>query len=108
MKDYSQVIKSLKSSFNAYNFKKAVDWSTNEAQTRELLIEPILDWLGYDKFAHWVTEADGGLSSRVDYALNPFGKEKGALIVIEAKKYGKKLSNTDIKQLREYFKVLSH
>jgi len=59
MKDYSQVIKSLKSSFNAYNFKKAVEWSTNEAQTREILIEPILDWLGYDKFTHWVTEADG-------------------------------------------------
>ena len=106
MKDYSQVIKSLKNSFNAYNFKKAVEWSTNEAQTREMLIEPILDWLGYDKFTHWVTEADGGLSSRVDYALNPFGKEKGALIVIEAKKYGKTLSNTDIKQLREYFNRL--
>lgn len=106
MKDYSQVVKSLKNSFNSYDFGQAVNWSTNEAQTREMLIEPVLHWLGYDKFTHWITEADGGLSSRVDYALNPFGKEKGTLIVIEAKKYGKTLSNADIKQLREYFNRL--
>lgn len=106
MKDYSQVIKMLRSSFEAYNFKKAVEWSTNEAQTREMLIEPVLEWLGYDKFTHWVTEADGGFSSRIDYALNPFGKEKGALIVIEAKRYGKSLANNEIKQLREYFNRL--
>tara|TARA_B100000780_G_scaffold202145_1_gene143397 strand:+ start:141 stop:1163 length:1023 start_codon:yes stop_codon:yes gene_type:complete len=103
MKDYSQVVKSLRNSFNAYDFKQAINWSKNEAQTREMLIEPVLQWLGYDKFSHWITEADGGLSSRIDYALNPFGKEKGVLIVIEAKKYGKPLNNNDVKQMREYF-----
>ena len=103
MNDLNQVTKSLRNSLKAYSFNEAKEASGNEQQTRELLIEPVLKMLGYDKLKHWIAEADGGYGKRVDFSLNPFDKAKGALVIIEAKKQSEVLKDTHFRQLREYF-----
>jgi len=103
MSDLTQVTKSLRNSLKSYRFTEAKEASNNEQQTRELMIEPVLKMLGYDKLKHWIAEADGGFGKRVDFALNPFDKAKGALIIIEAKKQSEQLKEGHFRQLREYF-----
>jgi hypothetical protein len=77
----------------------------NEAQTRTYLIEPFLEILGYSRLKDLVTEfaADFGDRNinRVDYAITLNSKQP--IIVIECKKYGKKLTDKDAGQLNNYF-----
>ena len=100
-----QVVKSIKKSLNAYKFELALSKVSNEAQTRELLIEPLIEILGYDKLHHWITEAhaDRGTKKglKVDYALAPKGKD--AVILIEAKDHKNSLGPRVFAQLSEYF-----
>jgi predicted type IV restriction endonuclease len=100
-----QVVKSIKKSLTAYEFDVALSKVTNEAQTRELLIEPVIDILGYNKLYHWITEAHadrvGRKGLKVDYALAPKGKD--AVILIEAKDHKNPLGHKVFAQLSEYF-----
>jgi hypothetical protein len=77
----------------------------NEAQTRTYLIEPFLEILGYNRLKDLVTEhaADFGdrAINRVDYAVCINSKQP--VMVIECKKYGKKLTDKDAGQLNNYF-----
>ena len=82
-----QVSNSLKKWFRNYYFHHALGCCENDAQTRELLIVPVINALGYEKLYHWVTESLADVGNRrglrVDYALAPQGKD--AVILIEAK-----------------------
>jgi hypothetical protein len=101
--DLNRVSKALKNALKAYPFKEAIQSSGNESQTRELLIEPILKMLAYDKLKHWIAEADGGYGKRVDFALNPYDKSNGALVIIEAKEQSATLNEKHFAQLKSYF-----
>ena len=103
MSDLNRVSKNLKSSLKSYPFNEAIQASGNEQQTRELLIEPIIKMLAYDKLKHWIAEADGGYGKRVDFALNPYDKNNGALLIIEAKKQSETLGEKHFAQLKSYF-----
>ena len=59
-----QVANSLKKWFKTYDFDHAIKRCENEAQTRELLIEPIITALGYEKLYHWVTESLADVGGR--------------------------------------------
>lgn len=100
-----QILKTIKKSLNAYQFELALSKVSNEAQTRELLIEPLIEILGYNKLHHWITEAhaDRGTKKglKVDYALAPKGKD--AVILIEAKDHKNSLGPRVFGQLSEYF-----
>jgi hypothetical protein len=104
-----QVANSLKKWFKTYDFDHAIKRCENEAQTRELLIEPIINALGYEKLYHWVTESladvGGRKGLRVDYALAPQGKD--AVILIEAKHHTNALGNREFQQLSTYFTNVS-
>jgi len=77
----------------------------NEAQTRSYLIEPFLEILGYNRLKDLVTEhcADFGDRdiNRVDYAICINSKQP--VMVIECKRFGKKLNDKDAGQLNNYF-----
>lgn len=78
---------------------------SNEAQTRSYLIEPFLEILGYNRLKDLVTEhcADFGDRdiNRVDYAICINSKQP--VMVIECKRFGKKLNDKDAGQLNNYF-----
>ena len=41
----------LEKSFSKWDYKKAIKLSDNESKTRDYLIEPFFNMLGYDKMA---------------------------------------------------------
>ena len=77
----------------------------NEAQTRTYLIEPFLEILGYNRLKDLTTEFSADFGDRavnkVDYAV--FLKSRTPIMVIECKKFGKKLNDKDAGQLNNYF-----
>jgi hypothetical protein len=83
----------------------AEDKCKNEAQTRTYLIEPFLEILGYNRLKDLITEYSADFGDRainkVDYAVCV--NSKVPIMVIECKKYGKKLNDKDAGQLNNYF-----
>tara|TARA_B110000046_G_scaffold60782_1_gene68335 strand:- start:988 stop:2013 length:1026 start_codon:yes stop_codon:yes gene_type:complete len=102
-----QLINNIKRQISRYDYEEvAKSRCKNEAQTRILLIEPFIsDVLGYDILNEVTPEynADFGdrVSKKVDYAIS-IHKNK-PIILIEAKKYGEKLSDKHAGQLNNYF-----
>ena len=74
----------------------------SEAQTKNTLIEPLLQCLGYTpKDPEQVTlEVPTELGGKIDYVLTG---EANIKIAVEAKKAGAKLSEKETNQLRSYF-----
>ncbi len=74
----------------------------SEAQTKNTLIEPLLQCLGYaPKDPEQVTlEVPTELGGKIDYVLTG---EANIKIAVEAKKAGVKLSEKETNQLRSYF-----
>jgi hypothetical protein len=77
----------------------------NEAQTRTYLIEPFLEILGYNRLKDLTTEFSADFGDRavnkVDYAV--FLNSRTPIMVIECKKFGKRLNDKDAGQLNNYF-----
>lgn len=100
----AQLTRSLKKSLDKFNVKAAVKSSSDETNTRILLIHPILELLGYKQitdFIHeYVADIKGKRGTKVDIAVT-FGKKK-PVILIECKKAGQKLNDNHFKQLNEY------
>ena len=101
-----QVIRKIKKGFDQINFKEIAELRChNEAQTRQSLIEPFFELLGYNYREDLIPEfsADFGNreSKKVDYAIVISGKSPQ--MIIEAKKYGKNLNDKDAGQLNNYF-----
>ncbi len=90
--------------------QKDKDLIENEAQTRQNLIDPFLDAMGYDHTDISIVKVEekadilkDGLK-RVDYVIYPTKKDEEPTILIEAKYHNsrEKLEN-HLKQLKPYF-----
>jgi hypothetical protein len=77
----------------------------NEAQTRTYLIEPFLEILGFNRLKDLTTEFSADFGDRainkVDYAV--FLNSRTPIMLIECKKFGKRLNDKDAGQLNNYF-----
>lgn len=103
-KRLKQIRNQLSKSFQSWDFDKGIKFSSDETQTRDFLIEPFFEILGYNKIDDYLHEyiADMGTKRgrRVDMAIG-FGKEK-PLIFIECKKATSSLNDNHFRQLNEY------
>jgi hypothetical protein len=108
MASKKQIINELKKSFEVFQLDKAISLCENESQTRMYLIEPVFSILRYNTagiegtlFPEYNADFGDRTSKKVDYAILLDGKKPE--IIIEAKKAGQKLNDTNVRQLNEYF-----
>ncbi len=96
----------VKKGFAKFDFTRLDEKCTNEAQTRMYLIEPLLEILGYSRIDDhdMLTEINAGWGAKNDKAdLGLIIKGKTPEIIIECKKFGKKLTDKEGSQLNNYF-----
>jgi hypothetical protein len=101
-----KVLLVVKKSFSKFDFTRLDEKCTNEAQTRMYLIEPLLEILGYSRIddRDMLTEINAGWGQKNDKAdLGLIVKGKKPEIIVECKKYGKKLTDKEASQLNGYF-----
>lgn len=113
MANLSQISRDIKKRLNAFDYQSALKHSTDEAKTRQYLIEPFFQMLGYELGfgnGQMKTEFDADYGSmkgkKVDYAILFGGKPS---IIIEAKKadYSNSLQKSPLRQLNDYFNYLN-
>lgn len=99
-----QIAKNILKGIEVKGFEKIGKTSCkNEDQTKQFLIMPFMDLLGYthmDLIPEYDADYDGKKGKRVDYAIK-LGKREPE-IIIECKSYGKNLDRHTT-QLKEYF-----
>lgn len=101
-----KILAVVKKSFAKFDFSRLEEKCTNEAQTRMYLIEPLLEILGYSRIDErdMLTEINAGWGQKNDKAdLGLIVKGKEPEIIIECKRYGKKLTDKEASQLNGYF-----
>jgi hypothetical protein len=101
-------IAAVKKSLLKFDFTRLEERCTNEAQTRFTLVEPILEILGYSRIDDMVTEVAAGFGEKNDRAdIGLFVNNKKSSIkpeiVVECKRFGKKLTDKEGSQLNNYF-----
>ena len=80
----------------------------NEQATRNVLVEPFLELLGYDPSEPTEVEPESVAdvptrrSEKVDYAIL---KDAKVIMIVECKPYGENLTEDDVSQLYRYFSV---
>jgi|TARA_B110000977_G_C11041921_1_gene479172 hypothetical protein len=102
---FNQITKTLKKSFEKWDYNRAIQLSDSEAATRDYLIEPFLNILGYVKMDDYSHEFSlplaKGKVKKIDMVINLNGKNP--TILIECKKAGANLTSANFIQLKEYF-----
>lgn len=99
-----QVVNAIKKSISKFDFTNLDERCTNEAQTRFVLIEPLLEVLGYSRIDDMATEINAGWGQKNDRAdIGLIVKGKIPEIIVECKKHGKKLTDKEASQLNGYF-----
>lgn len=102
-----QIGNKLQKSLNEWAYNRAIRKSNNEAETRDYLIEPFLNILGYDKMDDYAHEfplrLSAGKVKKVDMVITISGKSPD--ILIECKQANKNLTDTNFKQLSEYYQA---
>ncbi|MFC4816575.1 type I restriction enzyme HsdR N-terminal domain-containing protein [Flavobacterium sp. GCM10023249] len=99
-----QIANVIKKSLSKFDFNKLEEKCTNEAQTRQYLIEPIIEILGYSRMDDMLTEINAGWGQKNDRAdIGLLIKGKNPEIIVECKKYGKTLTDKEASQLNGYF-----
>lgn len=99
-----QIVNAIKKSLSKFDFSNLEERCTNEAQTRFVLIEPILEILGYSRIDDMATEINAGWGQKNDRAdIGLIVKGKIPEIIVECKRYGKKLTDKEASQLNGYF-----
>lgn len=99
-----QIVNAIKKSLAKFDFSNLDERCTNEAQTRFVLIEPLLEVLGYSRIDDMATEINAGWGQKNDRAdIGLIVKGKIPEIIVECKKYGKKLTDKEASQLNGYF-----
>lgn len=105
MASLRQIRSLLERSFEKWDYQKAIKFSSNESETRDYLIEPFFEQLGYKKMKHYSHEFslhyDKGKVKKVDMVVTLNGKNP--IMLIECKKATIKLNNNHYKQLAEYY-----
>ncbi len=101
-------IAAVKKAISKFDFSRLDEKCANEPQTRFTLIEPILEILAYSRTDDMITEVSAGFGEKNDRAdIGLFvNNKKNSLkpeIVVECKKYGKKLTDKEASQLNNYF-----
>ena len=101
-------IAAVKKSLLKFDFTRLEERCANEAQTRFTLVEPILDILDYSRIDNMVTEVAAGFGEKNDRAdIGLFVNNKLSSlkpeIVVECKRFGKKLTDKEGSQLNNYF-----
>jgi hypothetical protein len=105
-----QISASIKKALEKFDFSNLQERCSNEAQTRFVLIEPILEILGYSRIDDLATEFNAGWGQKNDRAdIGVYiDKTKKPQIIIECKKYGKTLTDKEASQLNSYFVNTEH
>jgi hypothetical protein len=99
-----QIINSIKKSLAKFDFNKIEERCTNEAQTRFVLIEPLLEVLGYSRIDDMATEINAGWGQKNDKAdIGLIVKGKNPEIIVECKTLNKRLTDKEASQLNGYF-----
>ena len=75
---FNQITKTLKKSFEKWDYNRAIQLSDSEAATRDYLIEPFLNILGYVKMDDYSHEFSlplaKGKVKKIDMVINLNGK----------------------------------
>lgn len=100
-----RILSAVKKSFAKFDFLGMDLKCTDEAKTRMYLIEPLLEIIGYSRDPKdMLTEINAGWGQKNDKAdIGLMVKGKKPEIIIECKKYGKKLTDKEGAQLNGYF-----
>ncbi len=99
-----QIVNAIKKSLSKFDFSNLEEKCTNEAQTRFVLIEPLLEVLGYSRIDDMATEINAGWGQKNDRAdIGLIVKGKIPEIIVECKKHGKRLTDKEASQLNGYF-----
>ncbi|MFL2490321.1 MAG: type I restriction enzyme HsdR N-terminal domain-containing protein [Candidatus Neomarinimicrobiota bacterium] len=100
-----QIASFLEKSMNKWDYNKAIRLSDNETKTRDYLIEPLFNMLGYNKMDHYSHEFSLKYSSgnvkKVDMVITLTGR--APIILVECKKANANLTKRNYNQLAEYF-----
>ena len=105
MATIKQISNHLNKSFEKWDYKKAIKLSDNETKTRDYLIEPFFQMLGYakmDNYSHEFSLRDtkGGVK-KVDMVITFNGRTP--IMLIECKKASTNLTRNHFNQLSNYF-----
>ena len=99
-----QIVNAIKKSLLKFDLTRLDERCTNEAQTRHVVIEPILEILGYSRIDDQATEINAGWGKKNDKAdIGLIVKGKIPEIIVECKTHGKKLTDKEASQLNNYF-----
>lgn len=99
-----QIANAIRKSLSKFDFSKLDEKCTNEAQTRFILIEPLLEILGYSRIDDMTTEINAGWGKKNDKAdIGLIINGKTPEIIVECKKFGKRLTDKEASQLNNYF-----
>jgi hypothetical protein len=99
-----QIVNAIKKSIVKFDFSNLEERCTNEAQTRFVLIEPLLEVLGYSRIDDMATEINAGWGQKNDRAdIGLIVNGKTPEIIVECKRFGKKLTDKEASQLNGYF-----
>ena len=105
MATVKQIGSLLEKSFEKWDFKKAIRLSDNESKTRDYLIEPFFNLLGYNKMDHYSHEFSlrnsKGSVRKVDMVVTL--NRKNPIMLVECKKATSNLTQSHFKQLSKYF-----
>ena len=105
MATIKQIGNLLEKSFSKWEYIKAIKLSENESQTRDYLIEPFFNLLGYNKMEHYSHEFSlkfaKGSVKKVDMVITL--NRKTPIMLIECKRSTSNLTDTNRKQLADYF-----
>ena len=105
MATIKQIGSLLEKSFEKWDYQKAIKLSDNESKTRDYLIEPFFELLGYSKMDNYSHEFSlrnaKGSVRKVDMVVTLNGKTP--IMLIECKKATSNLTKTHFNQLSKYF-----
>lgn len=105
MATVKQIGSLLEKSFDKWDYKKAIKLSDNESKTRDYLIEPFFNLLGFNKMDHYSHEYSlrnsKGSVRKVDMVVTLNGKNP--IMLIECKKATSNLTKSHFNQLSKYF-----
>lgn len=103
-KKLKQITNQLRKSLDNWDYNKAILFSKDETQTRDNLIHPFLNILGFNKlddYSHeYIADIGEKKGKRVDIAIT-LGK-KTPSIIVECKSSTKQLTVDNFRQLNEY------
>lgn len=103
---HSNIIAAVKKSLTKFDFSNIETICHNEAETRLKLIEPLLQIIGFSSASNddMLTELAAGWGRKNDRAdLGLKYDKKTTEIIIECKRFGKKLTDNEGSQLNSYF-----